>query len=382
MLRIIIYAFPMIVNFVLGGMFFITAYHLSEAKYSATIVTGTMWTWASIYCISSLFMGRITNPRNAGRLIMAGAAGIGFGSLGFLFFPGVASLFILIGVIGVASAMYCTPFQVFMKTLEPDQNAGVVRSTALYTASWSFGMATGPLAFGLLSWNAAFILTALLGFTVMVSIRLIDVYYHKHPVPHRETPPALEEADYSKMPDYAWVGWVIGGCGSVAVSLVRTLIPYRGNLLEFTQAELGVILAIVSIVQGVMALALLRGKFWMYRPQPLLLAGGAGGLSLLLFAFGTTTPVFYIGAVLYGMFSGCCYFYLVFHSLVHPSRSSRYVSVNEITVGVACTLGPILGGWLTKCSSAGTTFFAAALMLLIMSLFCARVFQLRRSKIK
>jgi predicted MFS family arabinose efflux permease len=76
------------------------------------------------------------------------------------------------------------------------------------------------------------------------------------------------------------------------------------------------------------------------------------------------------------------YTYLVFHSLVHPSRSSRYVSVNEITVGVASTLGPILGGLLAGLSSAGTTFFAAALLLLLMSLFCARVFQLGHGKIK
>ncbi len=382
MLRIIIYAFPMIVNFVLGGMFFITAHHLSEAKYSAAVVTATIWTWASVYCVSSLFMGRITTSRNAGMLIMAGAGGIMLGSLGFLFFPGVAAQFILIGVIGVASAMYCTPFQVFMKTLEPDQNAGVVRSTALYTASWSFGMATGPLAFGLLSWNAAFILTALLGLAVMVSVRLIDTYYHKHPVLRRETPPAQNEADYSKMPDYAWLGWVIGGCGTVAVSLVRSLIPFQGIQLEFSKAELGLILTVVSLSQGLIALALLRGKFWMYRPLPMLLAGGAGVLALLLFAFGTSLPVFYIGAVLYGLFSGCSYFYLVFHSLVHPTRSSRYVSVNEITVGIASTFGPIAGGQLAKFNSAGTTFFVAALMILFMSLFCARVFQLRRSKIK
>jgi MFS family permease len=369
----------MLVNFVLGGTFFIVAFLLSQAKQPAIVVTGTIYVWALVYCVSSLIMGRITTPANAGRLIMSGAAGIGICSLGFLFFPQVAAQLLLVGIIGVASAMYCTPFQVFMKAIEPDQNAGIVRSTALYTASWSFGMATGPLVFGLFDWHYGFILNTILGFLMAASIWLIDRHHRSNPVSQRKTPPAPNEVDYSRMPDLAWLGWIIAGCGTVAVCLVRGLIPYQGALLQFGKADTGMILAVVSYVQGLTALALLRSKYWMYRPRPALIAGCCGGLALLLFGLGTSPSWFYPGAVLYGIFSGCCYFYLVFHSLVHPTRSSRYIAVNEIVVGVASILGPITGGLLTGINNnASLTFLLGAVMLTLMAIFSARAFYLGR----
>ncbi len=382
MLRIIIYAFPMFVNLILGGMFFIVAILLSQAHYSPLVITGAVYVWALVYCIASPIMGRITTPANAARLIMFGGVGIGLGSLGFLLSQYVVIQFILIGIIGVSSAMYCTPFQVFMKAIEPDQNAGVVRSTALYTASWSFGMATGPLIFGLFDWHYGFILNSFLGFLMAASVWFIDSHHQKNPVRHRNTPPASSEADYSRMPDLAWLGWIIAGCGTIAVCLVRTLIPYQGTLLDFSKAEIGIILAVVSYVQGITALCLLRGKYWMYRPVPILLAGIAGALALVLFGLGEIPAWFYIGAVLYGIFSGCCYFYLVFHSLVHPTRSSRYIAVNETLVGITSILGSIAGGLLSGISgNASLTFLLAAGMFVLMALFSARAFQVSRKRI-
>lgn len=382
MLRIIIYAFPVFVNLILGGMFFIIAFLLSQAQYSPFVITGAVYVWALIYCIASPIMGKITTPANAGRLIMLGGIGIGLGSLGFLLFQHVIGQFILIGIIGVASAMYCTPFQVFMKALEPDQNAGVVRSTALYTASWSFGMATGPLIFGLFNWRYGFLLNAFLGFLMAAAIWFIDSHHRKNPVRHRDTPPTSDETDYSRMPDLAWLGWIIAGCGTIAVCLVRTLIPYQGTLLDFSKAEIGIILAVVSYVQGITALCLLRGKRWMYRPVPILLAGTAGALALALFGLGGSPAWFYVGAVLYGIFSGCCYFYLVFHSLVHPTRSSHYVAVNETVVGIASILGPIAGGLLSGINgNASLTFLLAAGMFVLMTLFSARAFQVNRKRV-
>lgn len=381
MLRIIIYVFPMIVNMVLGGMFFIIAFLLTQAGHAPVIVTGTIYVWALVYCIVSLVMGRITTPANAGGLIMSGAAGIGICSLGFLLFTHVAAQLLLVGGIGVASAMYCTPFQVFMKTLEPDQNAGVVRSTALYTASWSFGMATGPLIFGLFDWRYGFVLNAVLGFLMAGSIWFIDHHHRANPVKHRKTPPAPDEADYARMPDFAWLGWIIAGCGTVTVCLIRGLVPYQGALLQFSKANIGLILAVVSYVQGLTALALLRSKYWMYRPRPVLAAGACGVLALLLFGLGGSMPWFYSGAVLYGVFSGCSYFYLVFHSLVHPAKSSRYIATNEIVVGSASILGPIAGGLITGINdNASLTFLLGAVMLTFMALFSARAFQVGRNR--
>lgn len=381
MMRIVIYAFPMIVNFILGGMFFISAYRISQAGYSGLVVTCTIAAWAFPYCITSLFMGGCKRSTTAVRLIMVGASAIGLGSIGFLIFEHIVAQFILIAWTGVASAIYCTPFQVFMKAIEPDGNAGVVRSTCLYTFSWSIGMAAGPFVFGILNWKMGFALNAILGFLMAAAVLLIYLTCRNRPAASSKSISVnVNSVDYSKMPDLAWLGWIIAGCGTVAVSLVRTLVPYRSNLLEFGQLNSGLILAVVSCVQAFCVLLMLRGKYWMYRPYPMLAAGLTGLGGLLFFAFGTSVVTFYAGAVCYGVFSGFSYFYLVFHSLVHPLRSSRYVSINEIVVGVASIVGPFAGGIVADLAGADGTFKICALMIFLMAIFATGIFYFKTPK--
>ena len=63
----------------------------------------------------------------------------------------------------------------FAKSIEQDQNTGVVRATALYTASWSLGMATGPFVFGLLPINVSFIINAVFGLVIAGGIVAVSL---------------------------------------------------------------------------------------------------------------------------------------------------------------------------------------------------------------
>jgi hypothetical protein len=193
--------------------------------------------------------------------------------------------------------------------------------------------------------------------------------------PGSKTP---EEADYSRMPDYAWVGWLVAGVGTIAVSLVRTLIPYRANLLSIGKEEAGMILAVVSYAQAAMAFLLLRSRYWMYKPKPALLIGLSGALALMLFGFGNTTSAFFIGALLYGLYSGCIYFYLVFHSLAHPSKSAHYVAVNEMVVGIASVAGALAGGTITQIFNADTSFVLCGIVIVAVTCLQWRIFSLNK----
>ena len=382
-MRIFIYLFPALVNYILGGTFFISAYEFSVAGHGGFVVTCVIAAWALIYSLTSAAMSKITTEKNAARLIVMAAFGISVSSLIFIIFPGIAGQFIGIAAIGVTSAVYCAPFQVFMKDLEPDQQSGVVRSTALYTASWSIGMATGPFVFGLLDRNTGFITNALMGLFMAGSIWWIDVKHRKHGIKRHavSTTPKVNTVNYAKMPDYAWVGWVVAGIGTVAVSLVRSLVPYRANLLGIGKEEAGMILAVVSYAQAAMGFSLIRSRYWMYKPAPTLLIGAAGTIAVILFAFSGTLTPFFIGAVLYGAYSGCIYFYLVFHSLAHPSKSARYVGINEITVGFASVTGALAGGLVTEVFNAGTSFMLCAVAILAVACFQWRIFMMGRRKI-
>ena len=151
MLRVFIYLFPILINYVLGGVFFITAFRFSAAGSPEILITGTMAMWAIIYSLSSLLVGRIVHEKNAGRIITRAGFFLALVSLGFVIFPNLHLQYLWIALTGIGTAFYCTPFQVFMTSFEGKGSpSGIVYSTAMYTSSWSIGMASGPFIFGIL----------------------------------------------------------------------------------------------------------------------------------------------------------------------------------------------------------------------------------------
>ena len=52
----------------------------------------------------------------------------------------------------------------------------------------------------------------------------------------------------------------------------------------------------------------------------------------------------YASTACYGVFSGSFFFALVFHSLVHPHHSARYIAINETVIGICGIVGPVIAG--------------------------------------
>ena len=361
MIKLLSYLFPILVNYVCGGVFFITALRCSQENTPGWVVGATLSTWSLFYSIVSFIAGKVTTVKNSVTLISAGGLMISAAAAGFLLFPGVYTQFIWIALTGIAAATYCTSFQVFAKSIEKNQNTGVVRATALYTASWSLGMATGPFVFGLLPVNVSFIINAVLGLVIALGIVIVSKNVRRN-----ENTAADETLSENSSPaafrDCVLAGWIIGGVGTIAIFVIRCLVPYRANLLEFSRAEAGMVLAAVSFTQAFTALTLIKAKTMMYKPLPVILAGGCGVASLLLFGFSGSLITFAVAAVLFGIYSGYFYFMFVYHSLISPVNSTRYVAINEIIVGIMGTIGPFAGGLLTTPSTSGAAFPVMAVL--------------------
>jgi MFS family permease len=371
LLKLFVYILPAVSNFVLGGMFFITATRFSQAGVNSFIVGGALAAWALVYSIVSFLVSKIVNEKNAA--ILVEIAGILFfaGAIGFMVFDGLYTQFLWIFVTSVASGIYCAPFQVFMKYLEPDKNEGSVRSAAFYTASWSCGLATGPLVFGLFSPVICFSLNAAVGLFLTIGIYFVAKI--------KETKPEffdnnchevvkveeLNAVDYSKYPDLAKVGWIACGLGTFTATIVRAMEPFRAEYLKLGKLESAIALALVSYVLGTVGLSFFKSKTWMYKPLPILLAGIIGVAGLCTFAFGTTSLAFYIAAICYGFYSAVFYFLFVFYSIVHPVNAARNASVNEVVVGLSGTLGPAFGGLCAL--GTGTLSFGIAAALVIIA---------------
>lgn len=323
MIKVLIYLFPILINFLSGSMFYVTANRFTEAGAEKVYVSSTSAAWALTYFIGSL--------------------------------------------VGAAMAVYCTPFQVFMKRIGGGAS-GVVYSTAMYTWSWSFGNALGPFVFGFLpSWQSAFAVNAAIAFGLALLVIWTNAYL-KHHQPAGDAAQASDGADgrdlYAGRPDLAWLGWLGLAFGFTTLCLIRTLQQdlILTELPGIDRMHPCIMLALLSGVQGFFALSLMRTRTWMYSPWPNLAAGVIGVASLLMIAYGHSAVTFYVASTIHGFYTGYYYFMLVFHSLVHPTRSGTYVGINEAVVGVVCIVASAGGGVVADAIGNRSTFALCALL--------------------
>lgn len=353
MTRFLIYLFPALMDLVLGAVFFISATQIVDTGAKPIMSTLVLAIWAVFYMVFAQVAGTIVTPKNAAKIIIGACLLIGFTAIAYIVLPfSILAHYILIAFIAVGAAFFFAPFQVFMKTVESDRPQGIALSTGLYTFSWSVGMASGPFVAGIIktsleNWNLCHVINAFVAFFAAAGIYFLKHHAHKEP-----SQTVVEEhhefIDYSKFPDFALLSWIASGVGCLTVAIVRIYFPTTGKLFQMPEFNQGVVLALVSGTQGVVGLCLCKSKYWMYKPVPVMLFGISGVAGLVLFAFGGSAMTFYLASILYGIYSGAFFFYLVFHALVHPEKSSRYVAVNESVVGGTSILGALLAGYLAE----------------------------------
>lgn len=245
-------------------------------------------------------------------------------------------------------------------------------------------MACGPFICGYVwphfGWQWCYVLNAIMGLAIALGIWLLNKYAHQHHGVAQNAGKSSNKVDYTKMPDLAWLGWLAAGIGCITVAVVRSLFPVKAAILELSKTDQGLILAIVSFTQAFVGLAFIRSKFWMYKPIPVAIFSLFGLLGLLLFGMGAQAETFYMAAVLYGIYSGMFFFYLVFHSLVHPTRSSKYVATNEAVVGITSIIGPIAGGIIADKTNSSIPFYLVGILVLLVMAVQARVHYLKPAK--
>ena len=356
MLRFLIFLFPALVDVVIGTLLFITTVRLVNSGAEALSCTLPVTAWALGHSFFSFFVGKINNSRRAPVLINIGCGIITIAILLLIFFNNPAIQLYWSLIAGLGSAFFFCSFQTFMKASDKDVHAGVSRSTAIYGFAWSCGIASGPFIVSLVwanlypenGWEYCYWLNIVFLLFVAIATWPLKAYIERfhHTNPKAETVKIESKVDYSKLPDLVWLGWLTAGVGCFAITLIRALFPYKAELLNVSKEELGYIMALVSYSQGFFSLLLIRSRYWMYKIIPIMLFSLCGVTGMVLFWCGTSIWAFYLGAFIFGIYASGFFFYLVFHSLVHPEKSSKYVSLNEVVVGLTGILAPLAGGFL------------------------------------
>lgn len=373
MTRFLIFLFPAMMDIIVGLLLFVMPMRLTQGGWSSTVVTAATSMWALSYLVANHFIGKFTNRRNAAQLIIMSGATMMLVSGGFVLFTHVAFIFVLLFLAGISTALFFAPFQYFMKIVGGEDNAGVVRSTALYTFSWSSGMALGPFLSGYIlqyhDWTWCMALNALLAAVTVVGIYLLKHHAETHPHEQAAAPSAApaEEKDssYSKMPDLVMVGWIGAGLGIFVVMLIRALFVKTAKFNGLDDFQAGMVLFLLSGSQALGGLSMFFSRTWMYRAVPVCAFGLIGLAATAAFGLVHTAWGFYAAAVVFGVYSGALFFYFVFHSLVHPSHAGRYVAINEMVVGGCGIAGPLFGGVLADGISMSAPYYAAAAIIIV-----------------
>ena len=224
-MKFLIYLFPAMINFVTSGVFFYVTQRFVDADASKLLTSLVVPMWALTYCVMNVIIGKIVNSKNAAGLIITGGATIALSSLGFIFLG--TKLYLLLawtGLLGIGFGFYCSPFQVLCKEMEKGSSSGVAMATGKYTAAWSFGFAAGAVVFGMLSDAVAFGLCFAVGVFVAAGVAVITRKLKNNTVTSDTTVSEVPQENTEKFPDYAWVGWVLGGIVTFTVCQLRSML--------------------------------------------------------------------------------------------------------------------------------------------------------------
>jgi len=376
MSRIFIYAFPALMDMVMASTMFVCTVRAAQMNCPPGQVAALVTMWSATYMVVCQVVARVITPRNAARLGMLGCGALAVTSGALIALPGLTPMYLLMAGVAAGAAFFFAPFQVFMKCVHQAAAKPVSYSAGLYVFAWSAGFAVGPFVAGYLwktaGWQWCHALNAAAALLTAAGIFLLKHHGEARPAqPHPAEPQRLAASaavDCPRRPDFARLGWLCGGLGVLTFALFRSIFPSSGEMLSFSEPAQGTVLFFSAAVQSAVGLALARTRTWMYRPMALVAFGLLGMLGLVLMARAVTPSGFYLAAACHGVYSGSFFFYMTFHSMVHPTRSSRYVSINESVVGGASIAGSFAGGQIANFAGLPASYLAGAAVVLAATL--------------
>ena len=357
-MRILFNLLPALVNIIASLFLFISAKRMADSGANSFMIAATMAAWAFFYAVTSLTLGRFLTKRNAVFVLLAGQL-IMLVSLFGLLLAGTAWQYFWLTGTGIACGSFFTSFQVVVKMFGKEEYAleSVARTTAVYTLSWSFGFASGPMltafVWGLFSpetgWRYCYVITIVMVFLIILALLYMNRFVRRK---LRETgeleeqaPPPELPPEQKKLPKLIVATWVVGLFAGCVVAMMRTYLPdYCTKVLKMDTFRQGTVLAVISYAQAFAGLACWRARRWQYHPWVFGSAAAGGIAAMMIFAFASGWTAYLTAALLLGIFYGVFYFTYTFHALIDPEKIARNCAGNETIVGLTSTCAPVLGG--------------------------------------
>jgi len=391
-MKYLFYLLPGLLNVVMGLFFFITAKRLADAGASALAVTATMPMWALIYAASSFIIGKYTTRNNAVKITLISQFILLVSMIGLLTVPSEKLQYCWLLLSGLGTGLFFAPFQAVVKLFEKVEVSSetFARSASTYTFSWSTGQGLGPMAAALVwglfdpvnGWKYCYIVNITLVVIVIASLFVMQKFIRRRlaETPAVDSGKSVNTVQSSGLPDVMKSAWVLALGGFTAIAVLRSYLPsFATGTLNLPTSAQGVMLSLISLVQGAVALMCFRTRRWPFRPWGGLLTTVLAVIALVMFAMCSTAPFAWAAAMLFGVFSGIFCFNITYHALANSDKSAKYAAVNETIVGGTAVFAPIAAGMIADTAGVRMPFYCIIIILLVTGIiFTKQLWQYRK----
>lgn len=390
--RYLLYLMPALMDCVSGIFLYIGPVRATILGYDP-LVAGSMVTARAVACcVCSWVISRFLTLANAVRLLLFSTAMYMLAALLGLFATNLAMLYVTSTLAGMFMVGFSASFQLFMKIVDANDRRPLSRVVGAYTFSWCVGMSFGPFITGFLmqlgkpagggesiGWMYSYLAAAFLILITFLCQLWVVRTSADHMRRHLSSDPAadIDLSEGRGKPDLAWLGWATAVVGCVVLGVVRGTFPSGVTQAGMPEWRSGLMMSLVAAFMGIFSLWLSMGHTWMYSGRIMGMIGTMGmagfGLYVLpnLAGWGILDHAwqFYVGSVLVGCYSGVVYLYSGFHSLAHPDKAGRNISLNETFLAGGMIAGPLLGGWIAKGHGFYMPFMLSAGLVAALTLF-------------
>lgn len=358
-----IYIFPALMDLSVAAVLLFSS--ISAVTFGASsIIVGILGSvWGITYSTSSFILSKVISRKNATGFMIFGCVGFIFIGLLFNLCTFLFPLFILLFLGGICSAFFFVGFQLFM-----GDSTGLShhKTSALYTLSWSSGMAFGSLAEGSLMSGGVFYAQIPVFFSSIIIIPGIIVAKRMK----NNSTGTIQKLEKTIQSDplvkkYVQIAWIEIFSVTLVTTGIRYLLPKMTiSFFSFNEAMAGMVVFVFSIFQAIAGYAVSFLKVFRYRIFSHHFMKMAGIVSLIIPVIFQKTSGIFIFAGFLGIYAGHAFYSAVFYAINDEEMSGFNVGINEFLVGIASVCGPFLFGVMLNISINYFLLFPCAVLVL------------------
>jgi MFS family permease len=350
MRRIHYFLLPFLMDMIVAASGLILNLRAQDLGASALDLGLLGFAWGVPFCLFSALTGVFMARVDRRALVCAGAVLFGLANGLFTRASHPAHLILLVTLSGVACALFWPVFETLLHS--PDSGETHARLGS-FNVGWTLGLMTGSAGGGYLYRGAgptgAFLtltaVAALIGAYLFLLLRRDEpAAAGAEHEPGEELSPEERAVPPARRRGYLTIAWVANFALYFGSAVAATLFPRLGRTLAFGDGPIGVILAVMTAVQGVTFFLCSRSGRWHYRIAPLGVAQGLGAGGLVCIAVGSGALAFAAGFALIGLGRGMTYTASLFYGLDAEAARGHHTGLHEAILGSAMFLGPLLAG--------------------------------------